>query len=515
MNKVAKATIGLMVATIIAKVLGFGRELVLASSYGASMYSDAYITAMNIPLVIFASIGGALGTTFIPMYCNIDNTFGEKRSLKYTNNIFNIVIVLSITLAVLGYVFAEPLVKLFAFGFKEETFQITVNFTRIIIMGTVFTGIGFVMTSYLQVKNNFIIPGLTSLPKNIIIISSIILSTKYGPYTMIWGTVLGLASEFLFQLPFAIKNGYKYTPHINLKDENLRKTIWLIGPVLIGVGVNQINAMVDRALASNLAVGSISALNYSNKLNGFVMVLFISSISTVIYPMLSKLSSEDNKEKFNQSIVQSINSVILLILPISVGAITLATPIVKILFQRGEFDTRATSMTAIALAMYSIGMIAFGLRDILGKVFYSLQDTKTPMVNGAIAVVMNISVNLVLVRYLKHAGLALGTSISAIVCIILLFRSLKKKIGYFGQDKILKTTFKSLLASIVMGGITIVTYNLLSQMLGVGFVKEFIALFSSIFIGAFTYGIMVIVLKVEEINVIVMMAKRKLKLAQV
>ena len=178
---------------------------------------------------------------------------------------------------------------------------------------------------------------------------------------------------------------------------------WLIGPVLIGVAVNQINTMVDRTLASTLVEGSISALNYANKLNGFVMALFITSVGAVIYPMLSKLSSEDNKEKFISSVVQSINSVILLVIPISIGAIVLATPIVKLLFQRGEFDARATSMTAIALIMYSIGMVAFGLRDIIGKVFYALKDTKTPMINGAIAMIMNIVLNIILVKYLQLA----------------------------------------------------------------------------------------------------------------
>ena len=285
---------------------------------------------------------------------------------------------------------------------------------------------------------------------------------------------------------------------------------WLIGPVLIGVAVNQINTMVDRTLASTLVEGSISALNYANKLNGFVMALFITSVGAVIYPMLSKLSSEDNKEKFISSVVQSINSVILLVIPISIGAIVLATPIVKLLFQRGEFDARATSMTAIALIMYSIGMVAFGLRDIIGKVFYALKDTKTPMINGAIAMIMNIVLNIILVKYLQLAGLALATSISAIVCIFLLFGSLKKKIGYFGQDKIIKTTIKSIVAAVVMGIVTYFVYNIVSNLLGLGFANEAVSLAISVGVGAITYGILVVVLKVDEINVITDVMKKKL-----
>ena len=513
MSKVAKATVGLMIATIIAKVLGFGRELVLASSYGASMYSDAYITAMNIPIVLFTTIGTTLGTVLIPMYFEVNSDLGEKEALNFTNNVFNIVIAICILLAILGFIFTEPLVKVFAIGFEGQTLKVSIDFTRITIIGIVFTGLSYVMTAYLQIKNNFTVPGLIGVPKNIIIIVSIILSVKYNPYIMIWGTLIGIATEFIFQLPFAMKSGYKYQLYINIKDKYIKKMSWLIVPVLIGVAVNQINTMVDRTLASTLVEGSISALNYANKLNGFVMAMFITSVASVIYPMLSKLSSEDNKEKFTSSVVQSINSVILLVIPISVGAIVLATPIVKLLFQRGEFDDRATSMTAIALIMYSIGMVAFGLRDILGKVFYALQDTKTPMINGAMAMIMNIVLNIILVKYLQLAGLALATSISAIVCIFLLFGSLKKKIGYFGEDKIIKTMIKSILSAIVMGVVTYFAYNMLSNLLGIGFIKEAVSLVVSVVVGAITYAILVVVLNVEEVNIITSMMKKKLNKA--
>ena len=512
MSRVAKATIGIMAATIIAKILGFFRELILASIYGASMYSDAYILASNIPWVILTVIGTALSTTFIPIYFDINNNKGKKLALKFTNNTINIMVIICIIITGIAIVFPTPIVKIFAYGFNEETFTTAVDFTRILILGIVFTALSYIMTAYLQIKNNFIIPSIIGVPKNIIIITSILLSIKYGPYIMVWGTLIGMASEFLFQLPFAIKNGYKYEPYINLKDEYIKKTIRLMGPMLIGVGVNQINAMIDRGLASTLVEGSISALNYANKLNGFIMALFIASVAVVIYPMLSKLSLENNKENFSKAVTNSVNSIILLVLPISIGAIVLSTPIVRFLFQRGAFDAKATNMTSIALVMYSIGMVAFGLRDILGKVFYSLQDTKTPMTNGIIAMVINIVLNIVLVKPFGYGGLAFATSMSAIICILLLFGSLKKKIGYFGQDKIIKTTFKSIISAVVMGIITYFAYNFLNNILGPGFITEAISLFGSIGIGAIVYGVCVILLKVEDVSLITDMVKKKLKI---
>lgn len=513
MNKVTKATIGLMIATIISKILGFGREIVLGSIYGTSIYSDAYIVSMNIPNVIFVSIGAAIATTFIPLYHENEKNSGKKKSLEFTNNIINIVIVISIIVSIFILIFTEPIVKIFAMGFKDEALNITVKFTKIMIFGILFIGLTNIFRAFLNIKGEFVIPGLTGLPFNIIIILSIILSYKIDPVLLAIGTLIAMASECLFQIPSAFKNGYRYVPKINFNDDNLKKIIWLTGPVFIGIAVNQVNAMVDRTLASTLVEGSIAALNYANRLNGFVLGLFITSISSVIYPMLSRLSIEKNLKEFKSTVLDSVNIIILIIIPISVGAIVLANPIVSLLFERGAFDNNATQMTSVALAFYSIGMIGFGLRDILGKVFYSLKDTKTPMLNGAMAMVLNIILNIILIRHMGHAGLAFATSISSIICIVLLFISLNNKIGYFGQKEIVKTLVKSLISAIIMGLLTVVSYNFISSTIGSGFIEKSISLALSVGIGAMAYALLIIVLKVKEVNIITSIIKKKLNKA--
>ncbi|MEF9991798.1 MAG: murein biosynthesis integral membrane protein MurJ [Peptostreptococcaceae bacterium] len=511
MSKVVKYAASLMAVTILAKIIGFGREQVLSYAYGASMYTDIYIMAMNIPNVIFAAIGAALSTTFIPIYCDISENQGEKEANKFTNNILMIVLIMCLIIAIFGLIFTKPMLKLFAFGFSGETLSIAINFTRILIGSVIFIGIANVLTSYLQVKNNFTVPGLISLPQNIIVIISIIISIKHGPYAMVWGTLIGMSMQVLFQLPFAYKAGYKIKPYLNLKDKNLKKMLILTGPVLIGVTVHQVNTMIDRSIASTLGEGAISALNFADRLNSFVLALFITSIAAVIYPMLSKLSTSKNKEMFGSYIVKSSNSIILLVMPVAVGAIILATPIVRLLFERGAFDETATQMTSIALVMYSVGLVAYGLRDIINKVFYSLQDTKTPMIYGVVAMGLNIIFNIILSRFMGHAGLALGTSLSAIICTILLYVNLGKKIGDFGQSKIIKTFIKSLAAAIIMGIITKYAYNYIDAILGSSLIDSIISLGSSILIGAIVYAVIIIILKVDEVSMIKNMIKQKLK----
>ena len=227
--------------------------------------------------------------------------------------------------------------------------------------------------------------------------------------------------------------------------------------------------------------------------------------------MLSKLSHEDNKEKFSEYIVKSSNSIILLIIPISIGAIVLSKPIVKLLFERGAFDVNATLMTASALSMYAIGLVAYGLRDIINKVFYSLQDTKTPMINGAVAMGLNIVLNIIFVKFMGHTGLALATSISAPICTFLLFYSLGKKIGNFGQKKILTTAIKSILSSILMGICVTFVYQFIINYIGIGFIGQVIAMFLSVLSGMIVYLISVLILKVEEVSMTINSLIKKIR----
>lgn len=512
MSKIAKSAMGLMLATFIAKILGFGRELVLGSAYGVSNYTDAYVIAYNIPIIVFAIIGATLSTAFIPMYHDVDSELGNKESLKFTNNVFNIVVLLCVLFALVGLRFTEPLVRLFASGFTGDTLAIAVEFTKVIILGIVFLGLTYVMTSYLQIKDNFVVPGLISLPQNIIIIISIFLSLKYGIQILAYGTLLAMASQFIFQLPFAYRLGYKYKLYMNLNDKNLKKMMILLCPVLVGIAVTQINTVIDRNLASTLVDGSIAALNYANKLNGFVMAMFIASISAVIYPILSKLSSGDDKEKFNEIIVKTLNSIILLVIPISVGAIVLSKPIVKVLFERGEFDQRATAMTAVALAAYSVGMIGLGIYDILLKVFYALKDTKTPLIVGIfIGVPLNIVLNLIFIKFMGHTGLALATSLATLTYTSIAFMLLKKKIKDFESKKVIITILKTLLASIIMGSISYVTYKSLTNMLGINTISTIISLSGAILSGILSYSIIIVNLKIEEVNYIINTIKSKIK----
>ncbi|MBO3443033.1 murein biosynthesis integral membrane protein MurJ [Clostridium sp. CCUG 7971] len=502
MSKTAKAALWIMVATMISKMLGFFREVALAGFYGTGTYSDVFVLTLNIPGLIIAVVGSAIATIYVPIYIDTREKLGEEEALKFTNNMLNIVAVLSIVIAILGLLFTEEFISVFAGGFEGEKFTLAVNFTKIMIVGVIFLSISKILSTFLQVNESFTVPSLIGIPYNIFIISAIAISTKTNPIVMAIGALLGMASQMLFQLPFAIKRGYKYKSYLNIKDKNIKNAMILMLPMLIGVAIGQINTTVDKALASGLGDGPLSALNYASKLNDFVMALFVTSIVTVIYPKLAKMTSSENKDNFISTIVKSSNFIVLLVLPITVGAIVLAEPIVRILFQRKAFDAESTYMTYTALRFYSLGLVAMGVRDILTRVFYSLSDTKTPMINGSIALVINIILNLILIKPLGYIGIAISTSIASIITIILLFISLKKKTGYFGGDKIIITGIKSLVAAIVMGVVTIFAYNGLYNLMEPGKLNDIISVSISVMVGAGVYGLLIIIFKIEEVKLV-------------
>ena len=506
-----KATIIVMIITLLSKITGFFREILLGSKYGATYVTDAYLVSLTIPQTLFASIAAAIVTTYIPLYSGISVNEGPKEGVRFTNKVVNIVLLGSALLAVLGMIFTKPIVSLIAMGFKGEVLNLAVNFTRITFPMVIFIGLCRIFAGFLQANNEFTLPALIGIPNNIIIILVLLLSSTIGPYGLVFGTLIGAVLEAVVMIPGMLKKGYRYSRVLDFKDSHVVKVAALALPVMMGTAVQQLNVLIDRMLASGLSEGSISALNFANRLNQFVYGIFTMSISAVIYPLLSRLKAEENMEEFKDKMIKAFNVITLIILPITVGAMVLSQPIVSILFERGQFDSRATSMTASALLFYSIGMVFYGYRDVLNRTFYSLQDTKTPMLNGLITVGLNIVLNLVLVRFMQHDGLALATSLSAIIMTLLLFANLRKSMGGIGGRKLAGVFIKSGVASLAMG---IAVYVLNKLMAGYtassGRLIELLALGLVISFGALIYFALIYIFKVQEIKWLIDMVKKRI-----
>lgn len=500
-----KTAFTIMIITLLSKIFGFGRDIILSYFYGASNISDAYLISLTIPSVIFGLIGTGIVTAYIPMQSRVIEEFGNEEGSKFTSNFVNIIMVFVSIFFMVGLLFTEPLIKLFASGFTNETFILAVIFTRIGLAGMYFTALATIFSGYLQLKDNYVIPALVGIPLNSIVIISIILASKGNHLILAIGTLIATASQVIVMLPFIKKAKFKYTALITIKDSRIIKTIYIAIPVIIGTSVNQINILVDRTLASSIAIGGISSLNYANRLNLFIQGLFVTSIITVMYPQISSFASNKNYEGIKKSLKESINIITIFVLPITIGTMIFSNQVILMLFGRGAFDEVAIQMTSTALFFYALGMLGFGFREVLSRGFYSMQNTKTPMINAALGMLLNIILNIILSRYLGIGGLALATSIAAIFTTVLLFISLRKKIGPFGIKQISISFLKILFASLFMGGLAKLSFNYLTTTL-----SQNLSLLMAIGVGAFTYFVSIYFMKIEDVDVIVGAIKKKL-----
>jgi len=494
-KKTVKAASLIMIITLLSKVFGFLRDMTLASQFGTSVSMDAYNMATVIPMILFAAVTASIATTVVPIFTEYLQKEGKQKAFDFINNLLGVVLISTVILTFLGFIFAPYIVKFVAPAFTGEKFELTVKLTTILLPTMVLIAASNIFTGALQSMEHFTVPSMIGIPYNIIVITvAILYGGKFGITIVAYSIIIGTFIQALMQLPVLYKLGYRIKFRVDFKDEGVKRVILLAMPVLMGTGIQTINVYVDRVIASFLPDGSIAALNYANRLNMFALGIFSTAIATVIYPVLSKHSVADDKEGFLKSLNFAVSGILYVLIPVSVGAMVLRVPIIKVLFERGAFDERSTYLTSIALFYFAIGMTAYGLRDVLSRSFYSMKDTKTPMINGAMAVLLNIALNLILVRYLKLGGLALSTSIAAIFATFLLFTSLKRKLGKIGGKYMFMSFIRAMLAAIVMGVIVHFIYNnLIVKMPSDKRIYEVIIMFITILVGVIIYSTIVLV----------------------
>lgn len=503
MNKTAKHTIILMVATILSKVLGFAREIALAYKYGAGMVSDAYVIAFSIPTVIFAGIGSAILTCYVPMYTRLQEENPGSLN-RFNNNISTVVLLLSAVVLGGFWLFDDAIVRLFAVGFEGEALTFTTTLARVMMVSVIFIGVSNILQGYLQIKDSFYAVGFVSVPLNIFVVGSILLSGDANTTVLSTGLVAGYAATLLMLLAVAVGKGFRYKPLFDLKDNNIRRMTMLVLPIFLGRTIMQINTMIDRTLASTLAEGTVSALNYASKIFGFVMSVFVISVTTASFAKLSRQSAKRDMKRLKATTLSNMGMVTLLILPISMGAIVLSGPIVQLLLGRGAFDEQAALMTSQTLAYYCTGLLFYSLKDILNNVFYALQETKIPTINSAITVVLNVILNLILMQFYDHIGLALATSISSGITMVMLLSALRKRIGPMGLKRYFISLVKMLVAGGAMIAVVVPVYNGLIALEIAGKAGQLFSLVAAVGAGALVYFIVLILLRTREVGELVL-----------
>lgn len=512
LKKSAKSVVTIIVFTLGSKVLGFFREALIASNYGSGSGTDTFFIALSAITLFSTLILQTVNTTLIPILSDVEAQEGKKGKQNHLNNFLNTMAVGAFILMIIGYFVTPLLMKLLGKGFVGEQFDLAILLTRIGLPTLIFSSIVGIFRGYLQSEERFNESAAAAFPKNIVyILFLIFLSQYFSIKALMVAAVVAEASQLLIQIPSLRKLGYRYKMTIDLQDKYMQRLAVLIPPILVSVAISDLNNLIDKSMASSLAQGSVSSLNYANVLNNIVMSVFVTAIITVIFPMLSKEANSENFDKLKKLMHTSLNIVLLITIPAAIGMIVLATPAVKFAYQRGEFGEAATIMTSGALVYYSIGLVASGVKSLLTRVFYSLKDTKTPMINSAYALGLNFIFNLILIQFMGHRGLALATSLSAIFTAITLLYHLRKKIGNLGLKAMTQSSVKILISSIIMGVVVYFIYNYSITAFDPSRLIELVIVLLSVAIGIAVYIIALYFFKVEELHFAIDYAKRQLE----
>lgn len=424
-KNIAKYSMIITVILIVSKIFGSLREFVIAAVFGATAESDVFKIATTIPNSIFSCVSAALVTTFIPIFSIVKED--KEKSNDFFNNIINIVVLACSILSILGIVFSKLLTQLFASGFTPKYFEMTSNMTKIVIPSIIFLAVAGLYTGYLQCYGIYVQPAITSIVSNIVIIVGILVFMKYGIKAAIISFLLSAIVQTVVQRPFM--KTFKYRFYINFKDENFKRMLKLGIPVLISATVSQISLIVDRTFASHLAAGSISVVDYASKISTLINQVFVASITTVLYPMLTEKFNKEDKTEFKNLIVKTVNIVIIVTIPLMLCMITLSTPIVRLLFQHGKFTAEDTKITSMCLKYLAVSTLGFALMDSLSKTFFSARETVIPMINGFIQVILNVIFISVFVPIFKVNGLPLATTTSSLIMGTILLFEVRKRLG--------------------------------------------------------------------------------------
>jgi putative peptidoglycan lipid II flippase len=481
-SRMARSAGLISIATMASRVLGVARETVLAAIFGAGSgpEMDAFNVAFRVPNLLrdlFAE--GAMTAAFVPTFTATLTTRGRDSAWRLGNLVINALVVATGALVLLGIIFAEPITHAMASG-KEFAgvpgkLELTTLLTRLMLPFLTTVAVAVAMMGMLNSLHRFFIPALSPAMFNIATIACALLLVPAMPgiglppiAAIALGTVIGGLGQIALQWLVLHREGFRYRPVIDFRNSELRQILRLMGPGTLGLAAVQINVFVNTYLATTQPQGAVSWLNYAFRLMYLPIGLFGASIATAALPDISRHAAAADNAAIRKTVSQGLRLMLMLNVPATIGLVVLANPIVGFLLQRGRFTTTDTESTAAALMCYAPGLVGYSAVKIASPTFYSLRDSRTPVIVSVLTVLTNLVLNLTLVRVLGFRGLALGTAVASIVNALVLLWLLRKRLDGLDDRRVGTALAKILAASMAMGIAASGTNRALQSMLPAG-----------------------------------------------
>ncbi len=450
-------------ATMASRLLGVGREMVLAAVFGASASPamDAFNVAFRVPNLLrdlFAE--GAMTAAFVPTFTRTLSSRNKAEAWRLGSMVMNALILVTSVLALLGIFFAPEITGAYApaFAAVPGKLELTTDLTRIMLPFLTMLAVAAAMMGMLNSLGRFFIPSLSPAMFNVASIFSALVLVPAMPYFglqpivgLAIGTLLGGLGQILLQWPALRREGFRYQPLISFRDPVVLEILRLMGPATIGLAAVQMNVFVNTYLATWQEQGAVTWLQYAFRLMYLPIGIFGVSIATASLPDISRQAMTEDVRSVRGSVSRGLRMMLMLNVPATVGLIVLAEPIVAMIYERGAFHAVDTTSTAAALMFYAPGLLGYSAVKIASPTFYALRDARTPVIVSVLSVVANLLMNLALVQVLGFRGLALGTAIAAMLNAIVLLWLLRRRLGGLDGRRVAISLAKISAASTLMG----------------------------------------------------------------
>jgi len=544
-TSVARSAGIVSVAVMFSRLLGLLREMIFARYFGAGFLMDAYVVAFRIPNVLrdlFAE--GALSVAFVKVFTDYQVNKGEKEAWRLASLVLNLLAVILSIVCIVGIIFSRQFVNLVADGFSPEKAALATTLTQIMFPFILLVALAAVAMGVLNTKGVFGIPASASTVFNIVSIAFGLglaywlsgggwlnsgdknavpdFPSQWAIIGMSIGTLIGGGAQFFMQIPSLFKVGFRFSPVLSLIDPGIKKVAALMGPAIIGTSAVQVNVLINTYFVSNIE-GAQGWLNFGFRLMQLPIGVFGVAVGTAAIPVMSRLASEGKIKDLRDTISSSMTLVFLMTLPSACGLIVLGEPIIRLIYERGKFDSTATTMTAAALAGYSIGLTGYAAIKILSPAFYALDDAKTPMLIALGSIAVNFIGSYFLREWLSHfgvtpetphgyghVGVAMATSIVAIVNFLALAMLLRKRIKRLNGRDIFLSFLKITAASAVLSAVCYASYHLMINQFGVvGLPLRLAEAFVPIGLGGVAFVIVAKLLRVTELEQAFGMMRRR------
>lgn len=434
-GKTGKTFIGVSAMIFVSKLLGFARDIVFASIFGTTTLTDLFQLIFSFPGYLFGSIGTALSSVNIPDLTYFLNNRNREERNRYLSNLFAQITLWATLLCILGIIFAPALTGLIAPGLSGEVVDLAVLLTRIMIPTLLFVSLSYVAAGVLQVHGHFLLSSSISIPFNLLVIAALLLR---GEDIILLGyvTTIGWLLQFLIQLPVLMREKYRFFWRIDFHDQYTVAMFKQLAPILLGNSLLQLCLIIDRSFATHLEPGTTAALAFGSNLFVTATSIFVVAMSTVVFPRLSQYCLDGDKAQIRALLGNIFKILLFILLPYLVLVIFYNREIIALVYQRGAFTDRSTSITALAFLGYSMAVAGYACQEIFNRVYYALKRFTIPMKASLFCLALKLVLDLALFRSTGIAGIALSTAACLLLYACILAWLLHQELGAFLDRKL-------------------------------------------------------------------------------